>query len=113
MHKLNLIILGQRIRQARENCGLSQEELAAEIALDQRSVSQLESGKRRLIVTELPNLARALDVPIAYFFDEEVQTTNLDELLLNVFHQLPSEEWRQTAIEMITLLSKTLQQSTD
>jgi transcriptional regulator with XRE-family HTH domain len=60
--------LGQRIRQAREARGLTQEQLAERIARDQRSVSEYESGKRRIYAHDLPNIARALNVPVMYFF---------------------------------------------
>jgi transcriptional regulator with XRE-family HTH domain len=111
MYILNAKHLGQKIRTAREEKGLSQEDLAMEIGLDQRGVSQLESGKRRLSVSELPSLAKALEVPIMYFFDEETNATDLDAILLKEFHQLPSSKWRQTAINMIQLLSETLRNS--
>ena len=112
MYNLDAKNLGKRIRTAREKKGLSQEDLAALIELDQSIMSQLESGKRRLSVSELPSLSSALDVPIMYFFDEHMNSTDLDALLLQEFHRLPSAEWRQTAVNMIQLLTSTLDSPT-
>lgn len=62
--------MGQRIREARERLGLTQEALAELIGRDQHTISHYETGSRALIVTELPALARALRVPISYFFGD-------------------------------------------
>lgn len=99
--------LGLRIRQARERQGLSQEELASSLDLGQRAISELENGKRRLPVTDLPDLARVLDVSILYFFGDEVHLDDLDIALIKVFHSLPNNQVRQTVVEIIRLLTHT------
>lgn len=105
---LNSQLLGLKIRKARERQGLSQEELAAEMGIGQRGISELENGKRRLAVTEVPLLAMVLDVPFMYFFSDTDQRTEYDAVLLEAFHQLPSAELQEMVIEMVRLLSKTL-----
>lgn len=62
--------VGQRIRDARERLGLTQEALGQLIGRTQYSISQYESGSRAIAITELPALARALNVPINYFFGD-------------------------------------------
>lgn len=108
----NLILdpqhLGQKIRAARERRGLSQEELASEMGIGQRGISELENGKRRLAVTEVPHLAEVLDVPFMYFLSDTDNLTELDETLLEQFHQLPSPDIQEMVIEMVRLLAKTL-----
>lgn len=101
--------LGLRIKRARENVGISQEDLAALVKLDQRAISELENGKRRMAVTELPIFADVLNVSITYFFGEELSPTDLDTLLLKEFHRLPSDMLRKMAVDMIQLLSETLE----
>jgi repressor LexA len=93
--------LGKRIRQAREQKGLSQEELAAHVSRDQRAISEYENGKRRLSVTDLPTFASVLDVPLMYFFADEITTQDLNYLLLEEFNHLPSPELQQYAIELL------------
>lgn len=99
--------LGERIRQAREAQGLSQHELAERVGRDQRSVSEYESGKRRIYAHDLPNFAQALNVPIAYFFQDTPNSDDLDGILLDVFHQLEARE-RQTFIEIGRSISQLL-----
>lgn len=105
---LNPEILGQRIRQARERQGLSQEELAAALGLGQRAISELENGKRRLPITDLPDLARHLDVSLLYFFGENVEVDDLDQELLQYFHRLSDPQSRVTILEIVRLLSEKL-----
>lgn len=99
--------LGLRIRQARERQNLSQEDLAAAVARDQRAISEIENGKRKIAVTELPKFATVLDVPLLYFFQDEDADRDLDVALLNYFHQLPTSEARQAAIDILRILSRT------
>ena len=61
-------ILGERIREARERAGISQEDLAVAVGKDQRAISEYENGKRKLSVTDLPMFARTLRVPLLYFY---------------------------------------------
>jgi transcriptional regulator with XRE-family HTH domain len=100
--------LGQRIRQARERQGLSQEEFAVRIARDQRAVSQYENGVRKIAVTDLTKFAEALSVPLSYFYEEEALENELDNLLLHEFHKIPSSEAKSIVIEMVRLFSKAL-----
>lgn len=58
---------GDRVREAREKIGLSQEQLAAKIqlsghSLTQKAISRIESGQRIVPDFEIPLLANALRV---------------------------------------------------
>jgi transcriptional regulator with XRE-family HTH domain len=99
-------ILGARIRQAREQRGLSQEELASLVSRDQRAISEYENGKRKVAAVDLPNFAAVLNVPLLYFFEGEVALYDLDHIILGEFRQLPSNEAKEAAIEMIRILAK-------
>ncbi len=101
--------LGLRIRQARERLGISQEDLAAAVAKDQGAISEYENGRRKLAVTDLPFFATVLEVPIGYFFTEDDEVYNLDDALLNYFHQLPSANARRAALDILRIFSTTLQ----
>jgi transcriptional regulator with XRE-family HTH domain len=48
------------LRDIRTDSGMSQEALAAELGLDQAAVSRVESGQRRLSVSDLFDWAEAL-----------------------------------------------------
>ena len=94
-------LLGNRIRSARERLGLSQEELAAAVSKDQHAISQYENGKRKLSVTDLPAFARALKVPILYFYQGDAVLEDLDKVALDEFQRLPTPEAKQAAITLI------------
>ncbi len=96
--------IGERIRRAREARGLSQEQLAEQIARDQRSVSEYESGKRRIYAHDLPTIARALAVPLIYFYEDVLSPDDLDNALLETFHRMDTEA-RRTLLEVLDLLS--------
>ncbi len=61
--------LGLRIKEFRKARGLSQEQLAELIGIDQKHVSRLEVGKSYPTIDRLEKIAAALDVPMGRFFD--------------------------------------------
>jgi len=62
--------VGQRVRQRRTLLGMSQEKLAEAIGLTFQQVQKYERGANRVGSSRLFDLARVLDVPIAYFFED-------------------------------------------
>lgn len=101
--------LGKRIREAREKVGLSQDEFAVLIGRDQRAVSEYETGKRRIAVTDLPKFAEALQVSTLYFFEGPMNLYELDHELLAYFHQLPSLKAKRSAIQLVRTLLDALE----
>ena len=100
--------LGQRIRRARERIGLSQEGLAEAVQRDQKAVSEYETGKRKLPATDIPTFASVLGVPFSYFFEGEFQLDELDQVLLQEFHALPTLEDKNTALQAVRLIADTV-----
>ena len=101
-------LLGVRIREARERKGLSQEEFAALISRDQGAVSEYENGKRKLSAIDLLTFAKILDVPLLYFYEGELGTEDLDHALIREFHRLPTPEAKQAIIEIVRIMSDTI-----
>jgi transcriptional regulator with XRE-family HTH domain len=62
--------VGARIRLRRTLLGLSQERLAEAIGLTFQQVQKYECGANRASPSQLYDLARILDVPLSYFFEE-------------------------------------------
>jgi len=58
------------IQMAREEVGLSQEELASRLGLTQSAFSNYELGKRRLYLKNIEQIAKELNKPINYFMDD-------------------------------------------
>jgi transcriptional regulator with XRE-family HTH domain len=101
-------LFGERIRVARERQRLTQEALAERSNKDQRAISEYENGKRRLSVVDLPVIAEALGVSILYFFEGETTPSDFDAGILEQFNKLPTEEAKQTAIELLRLFSDSI-----
>jgi transcriptional regulator with XRE-family HTH domain len=100
-------ILGQRIRQAREQLGLSQEDLAHEWGKKQYQISEYENGKRRIYAHDLPQLANSLHVEVSYFFQNEINQTDthlLEETLLHTFRNLRSKAAQEFAMKVLVEL---------
>ena len=62
--------VGNRVRQRRTLLGLSQERLASALDLTFQQVQKYERGANRIGAGRLYQLARALDVPVTYFFED-------------------------------------------
>lgn len=61
--------IGRRIRRARENLGISQEDLARRLDYSSpATISHFEAGERRISIVDLQRIAAILGLPTAYFF---------------------------------------------
>lgn len=78
---MNYAQIGQKIRLAREEAGLSQEELGNKLGCAGVTISMWEMGKRRVSLEDLHKIARVLGKPLACFFPD-------GSLSLNVDHQI-------------------------
>ena len=101
--------LGRRIREARERRGLSQYDLADAIQRDQRAVSEYERGVRKIAATDLDVIAQALEVPLSYLYEERIDASGFDDLLLREFHQIPTEEAKRAIIELVRSFNKLIE----
>ncbi|HRK62763.1 MAG TPA: helix-turn-helix transcriptional regulator [Terricaulis sp.] len=61
--------LGQRVRSRRLEIGMSQERLAELLGVTFQQVQKYEKGVNRIAASRLYDIAHALDVPIARFFE--------------------------------------------
>lgn len=61
---------GKRLRELRENKGLTQEALAHEANLDRTYISSIERGVRNVSLENIERLASALGVKIKDFFKD-------------------------------------------
>jgi len=103
--------IGRRIQRAREEMGLTQEELAARLGCTQSALSNYELGKRRLYLNMLDEIAAILNKPLDYFTDAPVSTGDdspVDHLIsdpqlreiLTIAAELPAKE-RQLVLDFI------------
>lgn len=89
--------LGQRLKQARLEAGLSQRQLCGEM-ITRNMLSQIENGSARPSMGTLEYLARRLDKPVSYFLEEQTVTS-------------PNQAWMANAREAFSggLFSKVIQ----
>jgi transcriptional regulator with XRE-family HTH domain len=64
------IHVGARVRLRRTLLGMSQERLGNAIGLTFQQIQKYERGANRIGASRLFDMARVLDVPIGYFFEE-------------------------------------------
>lgn len=63
--------IGKKIQMAREEKGMSQEQLARALGCSQSALSNYEKGKRRLYLSHLEILAQILERPLEYFMESD------------------------------------------
>ena len=94
-------ILSQRLREAREYLGLSQEFVGEQLGVPRASMSAMETGKRKVSSLELKQLARLYRQTVEYFLGEEEaipQGQPKDEALQALFRttkELSNEDRQQ------------------
>lgn len=72
--------LGQRLRQARMEAGLSQRQLCGD-EITRNMLSQIENGNAKPSMTTLRYLAAQLGKPVAYFLEEDAVTSPNQQLM--------------------------------
>lgn len=68
--------LGERLREAREYLGFSQEEVATFLGVSRSALSLMESGQRKVDALELKKMAGLYKRPVGYFTGEESEETS-------------------------------------
>jgi transcriptional regulator with XRE-family HTH domain len=104
-------LLGARIREIRKARGLTQEQLAEMVDIEQKHVSRIELGKNYPTIDRLERIAAALKVPLISFFDF-LHLENDDECSRNIEEMIKEldEESRKIAYKMIKAIIKTLKE---
>ena len=101
--------IGKKIQMAREEAGLSQEELSSRLGYTQAALSNYELGKRRLYLANIEQIAKELNKPLSYFLNESVVTLKAEQgeskdqtisEILKLLSELPPEE-REYLLEYI------------
>ena len=78
-------LLAQRLREAREYLGLSQEVVAAKLDIPRPAISAIESGKRRVSSLELKQFATLYRRSVTYFLGTEEEPPVQEEFLGALF----------------------------
>jgi len=62
-------LIGERLVKARKEQGVGQKVLASMLGYTPSTISQYETGKRRILLTDLGKIAVTLNLPLTYFFE--------------------------------------------
>ena len=95
--------LAEKLRLAREERGLSQEEVAAKLGIPRPAVSQMERGHRRVEALELARLAKLYQRSLSFFAEEEPVGTSRLSLLQRATADL-SEKDREEVLRFAEFL---------
>ena len=81
-HKMDKNIFGERVRERRQQLGMSQEELAKKLGYTSRStINKIENGTNDVVQTKVIDFANALDTSISYLMAWDKTDLFRNELL--------------------------------
>lgn len=73
------VYVGSRLKLRRTAVGMTQEKLGDQLGVTFQQVQKYEKGANRIGASRLQEIARILDVPVAYFFEEARATAHAEE----------------------------------
>ena len=78
-HRVDIHV-GQKLRQRRWLVGMTQQELAAMVGIKFQQIQKYETGANRVSASRLWDIAEALNVPAAHFFEgmEDAADTKIE-----------------------------------
>lgn len=106
--------IGEKIRQAREEAGFSQEKLAQLVYLRRATLSDIENGKSEPNAKTYVHIAHVTNKPLAYFLPDyvykELKQEDLspeeNELITNYRYHVVSNQFRNLVINIIKAIGK-------
>lgn len=64
--------VGERIRELRRSCGMTQTMLATQAGISQSELCRIEKGQRSITVARLSSIAQALKVSASSLLDDRI-----------------------------------------
>jgi transcriptional regulator with XRE-family HTH domain len=107
--------IAQRMRLQRLNLGMSQEALGQALGITFQQIQKYEKGLNRVSASRLEEIARVLEVPVAYFYDDGVDTPQPSPLLpdtpqsvslLQAFTAIAHSALQQRTLALVRAISK-------
>ena len=86
--------LGQKLRQARLEAGITQRQLCGE-EITRNMLSQIENGSARPSMQTLQYLARQLGKPVAWFLEEEGAVSKNLQVILSARQFFSQKDWEK------------------
>ena len=102
--------LGLRIKQIRQQAGLSQERLAEMVGVTFQQIQKYENGQTTLNILKLQQIAKALNHPAKDFFqdrpDDRIRLTIEEGELLQAFRKIKNFELRGAVISVVRNINR-------
>lgn len=103
--KENRAVIGSRIRQARKLAGLSQGQVAKLLSLHRPSVTEIESGNRKVSADEISKFADIFDVSTTWLLGEAEEKLASDDPRLQLAARELAKIKPDDLDKLLTLLS--------
>ena len=99
-------IIGKKIKEARDEAGLSQFELAQKIGKKSSTyVALIESGDRKVSIVDIKKISEFLNKPVEYFIEEKDQPNEVIEYALRAVKKLDGNKQKQI-VDFIDFIKK-------
>jgi transcriptional regulator with XRE-family HTH domain len=102
--------VGRRIRQFRQDAGLSQEALAELVGVSFQQIQKYESGHTTLNILKLQNIADALKLSVTEFFSstatQHVRLSCDETQLLQAYRRIKNGEMRSCVLKLVNNVNK-------
>jgi transcriptional regulator with XRE-family HTH domain len=96
------IFIAQRIRAARLQRNLTQQDMADKFSKTSAAISDIERGKTQITAADLLVFADLLLKPIEYFYGEDLSDSEIEDLIA-IMRRLPPE-MRKQQLPMMTMM---------
>lgn len=104
--------IGKRIREQRENLGLTQSQLAHAISVSYQQIHKYEHGTNRISAGRLLLIAEALNLPVQYFYaagtgvapEEMPKDSRICLELARQFRQIPNQRHQEALLSLVRVL---------
>ena len=102
--------IGKAICYRRLELGLTQHILAERVEVSGQQIQRYEYGKNKINVDILQRIARALEVPVAYFFNIRVVTepvhkgevlSQMEQMMVETFRTIGNDEVRKLMVNLL------------
>jgi XRE family transcriptional regulator, aerobic/anaerobic benzoate catabolism transcriptional regulator len=96
-----LLSLGKRVRELRNQRGMTRKMLAREADVSERHLAQLESGEGNVSIVLLRRIAGALRVSLAELFESEAETRHEKPLIQRFLERLPAHRVQEAMFRLM------------
>lgn len=93
--------IGLRLKRAREECRLTQEEMGTALGIGRAAYANIETGRSLLDTEHLMKLPKILYQPVTYFLGVETELSADVGEVVQVYQSIPEGPYRQYAKTLI------------